>query len=378
MNTVSYWEQKGFGKADWVVIGAGLVGLQSARRIKQHYKNARVLVLDEQSLGRCASLRNAGFACYGSAGEMLDEIDRSGESDAVSLFEKRYKGIQQLLQRYGADKIGFQATGGIEVFSGVDTNESDRIEETLPHLNYLLKDVIGGNAFEMCDLRNTGMNVLKKGIKAPEEGGIQTDLLYRAVRQDALQAGVEIYDGMKVVGWHETSESVVVLLESGLEITSARILLCTNGFSKKLLPELAVAPARGQVFVTNSLGELSFKGIFHADQGYIYFRELGNRLLIGGARNLDFVGEETMDMGITDQFREHLKLYVETVILPGKKVNFEYEWSGVMGMDMNRNPIIGWHSNRVCLAVRMGGMGVALSSWVADEVVRVVVGDLAN
>ena len=33
---------------------------------------------------------------------------------------------------------------------------------------------------------------------------------------------------------------------------------------------------------------------------------------------------------------------------------------------------IGWHSNRVCLAVRMGGMGVALSAWVADEVLNVV------
>jgi hypothetical protein len=47
-----------------------------------------------------------------------------------------------------------------------------------------------------------------------------------------------------------------------------------------------------------------------------------------------------------------------------------------MGMNENRNPIIGWHSNRVCLAVRMGGMGVALSSWVADEVIEVVKKDL--
>jgi glycine/D-amino acid oxidase-like deaminating enzyme len=70
-----------------------------------------------------------------------------------------------------------------------------------------------------------------------------------------------------------------------------------------------------------------------------------------------------------------LKHYVETVVMPGKIVNFEYGWSGIMGMDNNRNPIIGWHSDRVCLAVRMGGMGVALSSWVAEEVVRVIRGD---
>jgi gamma-glutamylputrescine oxidase len=91
---------------------------------------------------------------------------------------------------------------------------------------------------------------------------------------------------------------------------------------------------------------------------------------------LDFEGEETMEMVVTDRFKNHLKSYLESVVLPGKSIEFEYEWSGVMGMNENRNPIIGWHSNRVCLAVRMGGMGVALSSWVADEVLHVVERDL--
>jgi protoporphyrinogen oxidase len=47
MNTISYWEQQGFGTADWVVDGAGWVGLQSASRIKETYPKARVVVLDE-------------------------------------------------------------------------------------------------------------------------------------------------------------------------------------------------------------------------------------------------------------------------------------------------------------------------------------------
>lgn len=111
MTTISYWEQQGFGRADWVVIGAGLVGLQSARRIKEIFSDARVVVLDQHALGNAASLRNAGFACFGSAGEMLDEIERTSESDAVGLYEKRYLGIQKLLGRYGAARIGFQATG---------------------------------------------------------------------------------------------------------------------------------------------------------------------------------------------------------------------------------------------------------------------------
>ena len=77
-------------------------------------------------------------------------------------------------------------------------------------------------------------------------------------------------------------------------------------------------------------------------------------------------------MDVTKPFEQYLKTYVETVILPGKSVRFEYGWSGIMGMDNNRNPLIGWHSDHVCLAVRLGGMGVALSAWVAEDVIHVV------
>jgi glycine/D-amino acid oxidase-like deaminating enzyme len=181
---------------------------------------------------------------------------------------------------------------------------------------------------------------------------------------------------MHVLGWEESTSGVCLQLENGLPVCAQRLLVCTNGFTQQLIPTVAVSPARGQVFVTSPLPELPFQGIFHADQGYIYFRSLGNRLLIGGARNLDFVGEETFDMAVTSSFEQHLKAYVETVVLPGSEVEFTHRWSGIMGMDNNRNPLIGWHSDRVCLAVRMGGMGVALSAWVAEEVVRVVKGDI--
>ena len=375
MNTISYWEQQGFGTADWVVVGAGLVGLQSASRIKETYPKARVVVLDEHAMGNAASLRNAGFACFGSAGEMLDEIARTSELEAVRLYEKRFLGIQKLLGRYGADRIGFQASGGTEVFSTDD--EAGAVIAQVNALNKALYGVHGKDAFLVCDMNPTKMNVVKSGVFCPLEGGIQTHLLYRTVREEALRLGVEIYEGMRVVDWDEKNDFVELRMGNGMRISAGRLLICTNGFTQRLIPDLAVAPARGQVFVTKAMDALPFEGIFHADKGYIYFRELGgHRILIGGGRNLDFVGEETMDMVVTDRFRSHLKSYLETVVLPGRTVEFEYEWSGVMGMNENRNPIIGWHSNRVCLAVRMGGMGVALSSWVADEVIEVVKKDL--
>lgn len=139
----------------------------------------------------------------------------------------------------------------------------------------MLRAVHGKESFELCDTSAAGMNVLKTGVLSPLEGGLQSHLLYKAVREDALHAGVEIYEGMRVLHWEESSDAIRLHMASGLVVECSRLLICTNGFSKRLIPDLPVSPARGQVFVTKSLGVLPFEGIFHADKGYIYFRELG-------------------------------------------------------------------------------------------------------
>lgn len=173
MTTFSYWEQQGLQGFDWVVVGAGLVGLQSARCLKSAFPDARVVVLDDHAMGNAASLRNAGFACFGSAGELLDEINRTSESEALSLYEKRFLGIQRLMQRYGPDRLGFESTGGMEVFSKAESENAHRIIEALPYLNQLLLSVQPSGAFHVCDTLPTGMASMKKASWRPPKAGFK-------------------------------------------------------------------------------------------------------------------------------------------------------------------------------------------------------------
>lgn len=372
MNTFSYWEHQGFGKADWVILGAGLVGLQSARKIKDAFPQKRVMVLDAHALGNAASLRNAGFACFGSAGEMLDEIERTSESEALALYEKRYLGIAASLKRYGADALGYEPSGGIEVFSHNKKDDFDCVTPKLDYLNALIRSVHTENAFRLCSLESSRMHVLPQGIASELEGSLLAHKFYHSVRCDALASGVEIYEGMRVLEIEEGVNIVKLRLENGMMVNAEQMLLCTNGFTRHLFPEMKVAPARGQVFVTQALNHQPLNGIYHADKGYIYFRELGNRILIGGGRNTAFDEEETTQMLVSEKLKQYLTDYMYEVVLPGQKVNFEYAWAGIMGMDQNRNPIIEKKSERMFVAVRMGGMGVALSAWVSDRVLDLV------
>jgi glycine/D-amino acid oxidase-like deaminating enzyme len=125
--------------------------------------------------------------------------------------------------------------------------------------------------------------------------------------------------------------------------------------------------------VTDPIPGLRLRGSFHYDRGYYYFRNVGERVMFGGGRNLDFEGECTTDFGLTEKIQCSLEELLRTMILPGKEFKIAQRWSGIMGLGPDRQPIVRAVSNRIFCVVRMGGMGVAIGSVVAEEAAEMVV-----
>ena len=69
--------------------------------------------------------------------------------------------------------------------------------------------------------------------------------------------------------------------------------VATNGFAKELLQIKGVKPARAQVLITKPIKNLKLKGAYHYKQGYYYFRNINDRILFGGGRDLDPKTETT-------------------------------------------------------------------------------------
>ena len=95
-----------------------------------------------------------------------------------------------------------------------------------------------------------------------------------------------------------------------------------------------------------------------------YFRNIGNRVLFGGGRNLDFEKETSSEFVLNSKIQKHLEKLLQTVILPNSKFEVEQRWCGIMGVGDEKKPIIKSISSNVVCAVRMGGMGVAIGSLV--------------
>jgi gamma-glutamylputrescine oxidase len=130
-----------------------------------------------------------------------------------------------------------------------------------------------------------------------------------------------------------------------------------------------VQPARGQVLVTSPIDGLSFEGCFHFDEGFVYFRNIGRRVLLGGARNKFFEQENTASLITTDNVQSELERLLREMIIPGHKdYTIEHRWSGVMGMGKDKTPAVKELQSNVYCAIAMGGIGVAMAPVMAKQV----------
>ncbi|MGB1308001.1 MAG: FAD-dependent oxidoreductase, partial [Oceanihabitans sp.] len=111
---------------------------------------------------------------------------------------------------------------------------------------------------------------------------------------------------------------------------------------------------------------------FHLDKGYYYFRNIDDRILFGGGRNLDFKTEETTVLAQTEIIQNKLEELLKTTILPNTTFEIDHKWSGIMGVGSQKKAIVKQISNHVFCGVRLGGMGVAIGSLVGKELADLI------
>ena len=372
---LSYWEQQSFVSYNHIVIGAGIVGLSTAIELKDKYPSQSVLVLERGLLPTGASSRNAGFACMGSLTEILDDSQYTNEAEIVKLYDWRKRGLELLRNRLGDAAIGYKTNGSYELIGDNEIAALDKMD----YINNLLLPITKHPAFRLASDKlgafGFGKHTVKALVENTCEGELHTGKMLRALTDFALAKGVEIKTGAEVCSFYEEEKQVVVCVadpvrDNMLMLHCDTLSICTNAFTKQLLPDVDVVPGRGQVVITEPIDGLKFKGVYHFYKGYYYFREIDGRVLLGGGRNLDFEGEATTDIALTDLIQKDLEEKLRTIILPDTDFTIAQRWAGIMAFGKTKQPIVQAFSNRVYGAFRMGGMGVALGSDVGRALVE--------
>jgi len=361
MSNHSYWEREEWLKSpDLLIIGGGIVGASTALFYKKQFPSHDILIAERGQFPTGASTRNAGFACIGSISEHLADMETASEETVLDRIERRWKGLKLLRQTMGDDSISYVHTGGYEIFTNGD--DFERCSKQIEYFNRVLKERLNIDRVYN-SLTYSGYPAIYNSV----EGALNSGLLMRSLHSRLAREGVRTL-------WNSEAlnvDSGEVTFRSGLKMNSEKIVVATNGFTSHLT-ETKVEPARGYIFTTKPIANLAWRGTFHFHEGYVYFRNIGDRLLLGGARHVALQDERTDQFGINKKIRDWLIQFAnETLKLP-EDWEIDQEWSGIMGFTENKEPVVKKVKNGVWIAAGLSGMGIAIGMEVGRKMANLI------
>lgn len=384
---IGYWESETLLKpVDLTIVGAGIVGMSTALHIRRARPDWTLRIVERSPLSAGGTTRNAGFACFGSAGEWLDDLESLGTEGLAALVRQRAEGLRDLIELLGADAIGLQWTGGHELFGGrpTDPSAAQRARASLEELNRIVQPVLASTLGNLRpDLPGSTAALLEDADRAtalgadlaialPWEGMIHTGRMVSAFHRRLDEAGIQRVHGLTVRSLSEKEGGWFLETQEG-PLESRQVALCTNGLAKQMLPDLDVAPVPNRVLVCRPANPGLPEGTYHLDRGYLYMRTLPDGLvLFGGGRHW---GHTLPLPPETDPEAERAwdrQLEAEAQHWLGPIDTVTHRWTGWLGVGAARNPLLAQPRPGLHHAVRLGGMGVAIGCGLGAQLAKQV------
>ena len=99
---LSWWEiNSWFTNVDYTIVGSGITGLHTALQLRERFPASKILIIERGPLPQGASTKNAGFACFGSLSEIIDDLNYHTEEEVTALIQKTLAGTAIATQTPG-------------------------------------------------------------------------------------------------------------------------------------------------------------------------------------------------------------------------------------------------------------------------------------
>ena len=367
----SHWEtNRELFKGDILIIGGGLVGQSIGIAIQKQKKELKqkplkICIVDKLPMGQSgASTRNAGFSCFGSPTEILDDLSREEENQTVNRISNRISGLSIWKDWIPSNIMEWNDCGGYEVFEREEEMNFQEVLDKLPYLNKIGK-AASGNPMIYSKYQRISSK-LPYSIRIEGEASLNPGKAHNSLYGLNKELGNQIVNGVSIPNrnyWHKNLEGWTIPTGNGI-FKAKRVVIATNAWTPKILDsDLDITPGRGQILIIKSVKPISYKGVFHAKKGYLYFRNSNNSLIIGGGRNLFQTNETSLEITTTKEVQDYLELYARDVLLPNQDFSIQNRWAGIMAFSKrgNKDPLLYWYEPDLLIASRMCGMGVALA-----------------
>jgi len=355
---------------DWLIVGAGYTGLSAARKLSQLHPSQKIILVDAQLAGEGASGRNSGYLVDTTLNDgFTSNKDFSNYKKKTNIYKLGIESIKKFIKQYKVD---------------CDWNESgkyfasSRLEDKKILINF--SNILNRLDFEH-ELYNQenlkeklGTSFYKSALYT--EGGIliHPGKLVRAM-VDVLSDNVELYENSQLLEWKKDNDKVLCKFEN-FNITTRKIIFCTNGFLKSLgIKTNYNFPLTLTASMTRPLSDNEFKSIGEPKEwGVLPVRPMGatirmtknRRILIRNTAEVynPFKMSETelkkrsinQKTGIKKRFPE----------LPNDII--DCTWSGIVSRTRNSSQIFDKIDKNIFVAGCYNGSGIGVGTLFGEQI----------
>lgn len=365
-------------QADVVIVGGGFCGLSTALHLAE--QGVRVAVLEARDIGFGGSGRNGGQVIPGLKYDPSELIAKLGADKAQPLIDfaaGTVDAVFNLIEKHQMD-VPRVRNGWIQ---GSHTAAALQLAERR------VRDWNGqGVAARFLDraeaARLLGTEKYHGGWLDPRGGGIQPLSYVRGLARAALAAGVKIYTDSPVASLKTSAGKWQVKTAQGCQISAERVVLCTNGYTDDLWPDLrkTIIDANSFQVATEPLPEAVRRTILpeghvssDARNLLLYYRiDHTGRLMLGGRGTFQDPDPSRPDHWSHLENAVH-KLFPQTIGVP-----FAYRWCGRVAVTRDYFPHIHEPAPGLLIDIGCQGRGVGLQTRMGQALANYVVSNDRN
>ena len=368
-------------RVDVAIVGGGFTGVNTALELAE--KGLKVAIIEAEKIAYGATGRNGGQVTGSLSGDeaMRKQMRKKLGSEVDDfIWGLRFRGhdiIKNRVEKYGIDcdlKFGHLHAAYKPSHMGELTdnyNEAlkhgmgDQVElltrEQMP--DYLETDIYHGALFNKKNMHLHSLNLCLGEARAAES------------------LGAMIFENSPVIdidhGNVKAGIPPKVITAKG-SVTANSVMLAGNAYHRleRLKMSGKIFPAAGGIVTTEPLGEdvaklINPKDLAVYDCRFVldYYRMTAdNRLLFGGGAN--YSGRPSRDI------EAEMRPALEKTFPRLKGVKIDFQWSGMMGIVINRIPQLGKLSDNVFYAQGYSGHGIATTHIVSEIMANAMSGQL--
>lgn len=364
---------QGDARCDLAIIGGGFTGLWSALKATERFPDARIMLLEGDTLGNAASGRNGGFCAPSISHGIANAVTRwPGEAEAlIRLGRENLDDLERDLLEYGIDG-GFERSGKLNVAATPWEVEGLReMQASYARFGNETEFLTGG----ALDARFKTPRY-QAGLFDPNYALVNPARLVDGLAKAAQARGVEIHEQSRVTDLTHDSAGVRLVTDEGT-VMAGQVILGTNA-AIPLLKRLrgAIIPIWDYTLLSEPLSDdqlaaIGWKGRYGiSDSGnqFHYFRKTeDNRILWGGYDAIYYYGSKR-DPHLHDRSESYERIeenfFDAFPALDG--IGFTHRWGGIIDTSARLTAFVGTAMRgRVAYAMGFTGQGVSATRFAA-------------